>query len=403
MTIKLDLTRAKEILRLVRTLPDFRNKKTPSLQNRLQTLNMCNVITGILFIFIFAKSTECGDPLLETINLWCSNFSSLSVFAKWSSQHVDRGNVNPSKAVKILKSNDLSDLVFHGTLDDDGVPQGAGELLGEGEGEEFCFRGKCQNPVRYVLANFVKGEIDGAAKVVFQNGVKIFGQFEKSVLHGTAAHFDPKGRLKYVGEFRNGKRLGKQWYFDQQAMVAVHGELGEMEEFSGNDFWIFVQDGHEVTTTYRVTFKKGEITKGFEVNHVVSGVQNQILTVLDSEIVGEIPPFEAAPNLENFEQLIAAQATWLRLRKSFSKKSSIFKDSSVNLENLLNPTEPPRFLEEGNDHKCIKILTALALKPGSLHETALVSPLGGGSKWVGSLMEWATGIQGFIAAVSGEW
>ena len=85
---------------------------------------------------------------------------------------------------------------------------------------------------------------------------------------------------------------------------------------------------------------------------------------------------------------------------------SMFKNPGVPLSNLIDPTKminsPDQNNEEGKPSICNQILESLPLKEGTFHETALVAALGSGSKWIGSLIEMATGVQSVISAVESK-
>ena len=43
------------------------------------------------------------------------------------------------------------------------------------------------------------------------------------------------------------------------------------------------------------------------------------------------------------------------------------------------------------------------MREGTFHETCMVTAHGSGSKWIGALIDYSTGVQSYIAAYEGKW
>ncbi len=83
----------------------------------------------------------------------------------------------------------------------------------------------------------------------------------------------------------------------------------------------------------------------------------------------------------------------------------MFMNPDVPISELIDPVKtlnrPDYNNEGGQPSVCNEILESVPLKEGSFHETALVTALGSGSKWIGALIEYSTGVQSYIAAFEG--
>ena len=62
-----------------------------------------------------------------------------------------------------------------------------------------------------IRGEYVAGFLQGRARLVFQHGNSIDGYFVRGVLHGFARYFDPRGRLVFIGQHRNGLCEGTCW------------------------------------------------------------------------------------------------------------------------------------------------------------------------------------------------
>ena len=55
------------------------------------------------------------------------------------------------------------------------------------------------------------GQLHGRAKIVYSAGQSIDGYFREGVLHGFARYFDEVGRLRLLGNHRDGLAVGTCW------------------------------------------------------------------------------------------------------------------------------------------------------------------------------------------------
>ena len=99
------------------------------------------------------------------------------------------------------------------------------------------------------------------------------------------------------------------------------------------------------------------------------------------------------------------QSNLIKIPVQHRRVDTLFKKTGIPLKDLVDPT---KMISRPNDNSddnrpsiCNEILETLPLDEGTFHETALVTALGSGSKWIGSLIEMATGVQSFIAAFEG--
>ncbi len=53
-------------------------------------------------------------------------------------------------------------------------------------------------------------------QVVYNDDTWLEGYFKDGVLHGFCRHFDGKGRLTFVGNYKNGRPTGVCWKVSEQ-------------------------------------------------------------------------------------------------------------------------------------------------------------------------------------------
>ena len=129
----------------------------------------------------------------------------------------------PSPAMAGVPREIAPGMRYRGGRDNDGLPQGAGELLFDDGG--------------YLRGAFREGEPHGLGVYCGADGRTIRGVYKGGELNGAVEERGPDGRLEFRGEYRNGVRhgLGTLQYVDGSALVGewfkgeFHGDKNVFE------------------------------------------------------------------------------------------------------------------------------------------------------------------------------
>lgn len=132
---------------------------------------------------------------------------------------------------------------FKGGKDRNGKLKGRGQIEFEngdlitGVFDNSIRHGECRvetfrNGLRVIIGTYVKDKLSGKAKVIYDDDTWLEGYFKEGVLHGFVRRFDGKGRLTFVGIYRNGKPHGVCWRVIRGG-GAVVGRVDEKGELSG--------------------------------------------------------------------------------------------------------------------------------------------------------------------------
>ena len=68
-----------------------------------------------------------------------------------------------------------------------------------------------RNKLRVIIGSYEKDKLNGKAKVIYNDDTSIEGYFKQGVLHGFCRKFDEKGRLVFIGNYKNGRPFGVCW------------------------------------------------------------------------------------------------------------------------------------------------------------------------------------------------
>ena len=112
--------------------------------------------------------------------------------------------------------------VFKGGKDRQGKFKGKGLIEFEngdvitGYFDDGLRHGECRvetfrNSLRVIIGNYSRDRLNGKAKVIYNDDTWLEGYFKDGVMHGFVRRFDGKGRLCFVGNYRNGIPHGVCW------------------------------------------------------------------------------------------------------------------------------------------------------------------------------------------------
>ena len=132
---------------------------------------------------------------------------------------------------------------FRGGRDKDGKFKGKGVIEFEngdiisGTFKNGMRHGECRietfkNNMRVLIGNYERDMLNGKAKITYNDDNWMEGYFKDGVLHGFARHFDEKGRLKFLGNYRNGKAFGVCWKIIKGGGSVV-GRVDDAGELTG--------------------------------------------------------------------------------------------------------------------------------------------------------------------------
>ncbi|TRY78614.1 hypothetical protein TCAL_09488 [Tigriopus californicus] len=318
------------------------------------------------------------------INEWCSKFLTLQSFS--SCEPKPDFPCNKIFGRTIVPGLNISDFQPYGKSVDGHWQQ----IVNPDINPLACFKGTCSKNIRFIVGAFDSKGLQKPVEVTFHDGSKILANFIDSIVHGLSVEFDPSGHQTRIGFYHNGQESFPFWHFSPSTNSAVLYWNPEKALYLVNDECFAVNlisnrilSGHRCLASEFVTENEFLLPKTVDLNSSL------------------IPEFQAPDYLTSVSDFVMAQSTWLSLMSHPSiHGQSIFQDPSKSVLDIVDPVAIPKTFDDGTTTKCNAIVTAHLLLPGSLHETPMVCALGSGSKWIGNLLEWSTGIQGYVDAVA---
>ena len=135
----------------------------------------------------------------------------------------------------------------------------------EGFFKDGSRNGQCQvncseGNVKEITGEYKDGKLNGKAKVTFKDRCTIVGYFKTGILHGFARYFDKKGRLKFVGNHKNGLPDGTCWRIIRGGGCVV-GRVDGTGQLTGIRIAYIYPD---YVTALVGTFKDGVMERGQE-------------------------------------------------------------------------------------------------------------------------------------------
>ena len=364
------------------------------------------------------------ESLLEIINEWMGEFNVVEggdfktfVENNLIPQDFDRPN---KKAPKVISHIDYEDFKFNEMdLEEEssvGYPVGSGVLVRKDEVSLGQMNGKNRKRSVYsIVGNFTdKGFLNGTAEINYMDGSTIFGSVVNSVLHGLSYEVDDNSKIRFMGRYYNGFKKGRAWYFEPEIYPgAITGILDDNEQFNGQSFHYVFLNGIQSDLIHAESTDNGEMKNGKRHRLIGHKLEGGIL-VLNSKLD---PDQEKNRNADlhfttfgsgfDFEEAIMLQNVWYNLTMR-PERTTIFLREFQNISELYekDPSVHDKIKDFGLldqaemliDSACNKIIASHQLEQDSVRETALVSALGSGSKWIGTLLDFSTGLQSIIPA-----